>query len=57
MAVNELLCYDVAYFKKNKEYYQFVMEKEKHIRAIDGLMYLYNPFYSSLKVMNIRLIN
>lgn len=21
MAVNELLCYDVAYFKKNKEYY------------------------------------
>ena len=21
MAVNKLLCYDVAYFKKNKEYY------------------------------------
>ena len=21
MAVNELLCYDVAYFKKDKEYY------------------------------------
>ena len=21
MAVNELLCYDVAYFKKNKEYF------------------------------------